>query len=32
MEEHRVDTLHPGGVLSPQVMVRLQQRPALQDV
>ena len=32
MEEHRVDALHPGGVLGPQVVVGLQQRPALQDV
>ena len=32
VEEHRVDALHPGGVLSPQVVIQLQQRPVLQDV
>jgi len=32
VEEHRVDALHPGGVRGPQVVVGLQQRPALQDV
>jgi hypothetical protein len=32
MEEHRVDALHPGCVLGPQVVAGLQQRPALQDV
>jgi hypothetical protein len=32
VEEHRVDPLHPGGVLGPQVVIQLQQRPALQDV
>ena len=30
VEEHRVDARHPGGVLGPQVVVGLQQRPALQ--
>jgi hypothetical protein len=32
VEEHRVDALHPGGVLAPQVVIGLQQRPVLQDV
>jgi hypothetical protein len=32
VEEHRMDALHPGGVLTPQVMVSLQQRPVLQDL
>ena len=31
VEQHRVDALHPGGVLGAQVVVQLQQRPALQD-
>jgi hypothetical protein len=31
VEEDRVDPLHPGGVLAAQVVVGLQQRPALQD-
>ena len=31
VEEHRMDALHPGGVLGPQVVIGLQQRPALQD-
>jgi len=31
MEEHRMDALHPGGVLGAQVVVGLQQRPAFQD-
>jgi hypothetical protein len=31
VEEHRVDALHPGGVLGAQVVVGLQQRPAVQD-
>ena len=31
VEEDRVDPLHPGGVLAAQVVVCLQQRPALQD-
>jgi|HubBroStandDraft_1064217.scaffolds.fasta_scaffold400912_2 hypothetical protein len=29
--QHRVDALHPGGVLGSQVMVGLEQRPAFQD-
>ena len=32
VEQHRVDPLRPGGVLAAQVVVQLQQRPALQDV
>jgi hypothetical protein len=32
MEEHRMDPLHPGGVLTPQIVIGLQQRPALQDL
>jgi len=32
VEQHRVDALHPGGVLAAQIMVGLQQRPAFQDV
>jgi hypothetical protein len=28
VEEHRMDALHPDGVLGPQVVVGLQQRPA----
>jgi hypothetical protein len=32
MEAHRVHPLDPGGVLHPQRMVELQQRPALQNV
>lgn len=32
VEEHRVDALDPGGVPAAQVVVGLQQRPALQDV
>jgi hypothetical protein len=32
VEEHRVDALDPGGVLAAQVVVGLQQRPALQDL
>ena len=32
VEQHRVDALDPGGVLAAQVMVGLQQRPALQDL
>jgi hypothetical protein len=32
VEEHRVNTLHPGGVLGPQVVIGLQQGPAFQDV
>jgi hypothetical protein len=32
VEEHRVDPLHPGGVLAAQVMISLQQRSVLQDV
>jgi hypothetical protein len=32
VEEHRVDSLHPGGVLAAQVMVGLQQRPGFQDL
>jgi len=31
VEQDRVDALHPGGVLGPQVVIRLQQRPAFQD-
>jgi hypothetical protein len=31
VEQHRVDPLHPGGMLAAQIMVGLQQRPALQD-
>ena len=31
VEQHRVDPLHPGGVLGPQVVIGLQQRPAFQD-
>jgi hypothetical protein len=31
VEEERVDPLHPGGVLTAQVVVGLQQRPGLQD-
>ena len=31
VEQHRVDPLHPGGVLAAQVMVGLQQRAAFQD-
>ena len=31
VEEHRMDALHPGSVLGPQIVVGLQQRPALQD-
>jgi hypothetical protein len=30
-EEHRVDALHPGGVLGAQVVVGLRQSPAVQD-
>jgi hypothetical protein len=32
VEEDRVDALYPGGVLAAQVVVGLQQRPALQDL
>ena len=32
MEQRRVDPLGPGGVLGPQVVIGLQQRPAFQDV
>jgi hypothetical protein len=32
VETHRVNTLHPGGVLDPQIHVRLQQCPAFQHV
>jgi alpha/beta hydrolase fold len=32
VEQHRVHPLHPRGVLGPQVVVELQQRPALHDV
>jgi hypothetical protein len=32
VEQHRVDPLRPGGALAAQVVVQLQQRPALQDV
>ena len=32
VEQHRVDPLHPPGVLCPQVLVELEQRPALQDL
>jgi hypothetical protein len=32
VEQHRVDPLRPGGVLGPQVVVQLQQRPAFQDL
>ena len=32
MEQCRMDPLRPGGVLDPQVVVGLQQRPAFQDV
>lgn len=31
VEEHRVNALHPGGVLGPQVVIQLEQRRALQD-
>jgi hypothetical protein len=31
VEQHRVDALHPGGALGPQVMIGLQHRPACQD-
>jgi hypothetical protein len=31
VEEHRVDALHPCGVLAAQVVIGLQQRPVLQD-
>ena len=31
VEEHRMDALHPGGVLGPQIVAGLQQCPALQD-
>ena len=29
VEQHRVDALHPGGVLIPQILVQLQDRPRL---
>jgi len=32
VEQHRMRALHPGGVLGAQVVIQLQQRPALQDV
>ena len=32
VEQDRVDALHPGRVLGPQVVIGLQQRPAFQDV
>ena len=32
VEQHRVDPLHPGGVLGPQIVIQLEQRPGLQDV
>jgi hypothetical protein len=33
VEQDRVDSLHPfGGVLGPQIVIQLQQRPAFQDV
>jgi hypothetical protein len=32
MEQHRMDALHPGGVLAPQVVIGLQQGAAFQDV
>jgi hypothetical protein len=31
VEQHRVDALHPGGVLGPQIVIQLEQRPGLQD-
>ena len=31
VEQDRVDPLHPGGVLSPQIVIQLEQRPAFQD-
>jgi hypothetical protein len=31
VEEHRVDALHPGGVLGPKIVTAVQQRPAFQD-
>jgi hypothetical protein len=32
VEQNRVDPLHPSRVLGPQIVIGLQQRPALQDV
>jgi hypothetical protein len=31
VEEHRMDALHPGGVLAAKIVIGLQQCPALQD-
>ena len=32
VEQDRVEPLHPGGVFGPQIVIQLQQGPALQDV
>jgi hypothetical protein len=32
VEQHRVDALHPGGVLDPQIVIQLEQRAAFQDM